>query len=201
MMGRVREKAEPWRGRFASKGSKSVLIGACLSSIPSFIMGMYSLPEGVHAACDKELSCFFWQDPTGKQKYHMVKWSDMCAPKDFGGIGILASRKMNVALMLRWVWRILRGEGGLWLQLLKAKYLHDRPLLACDRREGSLFWRSIQDIKQEIWKGIRFSIGDGSGTLFWLDPLVRDSPLRFEFPTLFAICSEPSQIVARFRRL
>jgi hypothetical protein len=43
----------------------------------------------------------------------MVKWVDLCAPKDFGGICILASRRMNVALMLRWVWRILKDDGGL----------------------------------------------------------------------------------------
>ena len=61
MLGRIRDKAEPWRGRFTSKGSRSLLIGSCLSSIPSFMMGIYSLPEGVHAACDKELSRFFWQ--------------------------------------------------------------------------------------------------------------------------------------------
>ena len=66
----------------------------------------------MHGAFDKELSGFFWQAADLRQKYHMVKWADVCAPKDMGGIGILSSRKMNVALMLRWVWRILREEGG-----------------------------------------------------------------------------------------
>jgi hypothetical protein len=54
--------------------------------------------------------------------------------------------------------------------LIKAKYLQGRPLLACDHREGSQFWRTIQDLKQEIRLGISFSIGNGEGTLFWLDP-------------------------------
>jgi hypothetical protein len=48
LVGRVRMKAEPWRGRFTSKGSKSVLIDSCLSSLPMYIMGLYLLPEGVH---------------------------------------------------------------------------------------------------------------------------------------------------------
>lgn len=76
-----------------------------------------------------------WAD--GRQKYLMVKWADVCMPKDLGGLGILVSRRMNVALMLRWVWRIMRGEGGLWLQLLQAKYLRGEPLLACSHTEGS----------------------------------------------------------------
>ena len=72
-----------------------------------------------------------------QQKYHMVKWVDICMPKDMGGIGILVSRQMNMALMLHWVWRILRGEGGLWLQLIQAKYLQGQPLyIARARKEG-----------------------------------------------------------------
>jgi hypothetical protein len=47
-------------------------------------MGLYILPEGVHAAFDKELSRFFWQDRTWRQKYHMVKWADVCAPRTLG---------------------------------------------------------------------------------------------------------------------
>jgi hypothetical protein len=196
LVGRVREKAEPWCGRFTSKGSKTVLIDSCLSSLPMYIMGLYLLPEGVHAAFDKELSRFFWQDRTGRQKYHMVKWADVCAPKDLGGIGIISSRHMNVALILKWVWRILSDDGGLWLKLIKAKYLRGRPLLACDRREGSQFWRALQDVKHEVRAGLSFSIGDGRGTMFWLDPWLGASPICLDFPDLFAICADPPSLVA-----
>src|SRR3954470_15592019 len=158
-------------------------------------MGLYLLPEGTHADFAKELSRFFWAARDGHQKYHMVKWADVCAPKSFGGIGILDSRRFNLALMLKWVWRILRDEGGLWLQLIKAKYLRGRPLLACDRREGSQFWRAIQEIKPAIRKGLSISIGDGRDTLFWLDPWLSHLPLRHECPELFAICSDPTILV------
>jgi hypothetical protein len=137
LVGRVKSKAEPWRGKFTSKEIKTIIINSCLSSLPMYTMGLYLLPEGVHSNFDKELSRFLWQECNGHQKYHMVKQADLCGPKDFGGICILASRRMNVALMLRWVWRILKEDGGLWLQLLKAKYLRERPLMACEHREGS----------------------------------------------------------------
>uniref|UniRef100_A0A453EGJ3 Reverse transcriptase zinc-binding domain-containing protein n=1 Tax=Aegilops tauschii subsp. strangulata TaxID=200361 RepID=A0A453EGJ3_AEGTS len=67
----------------------------------------------------------------------MVKWADISLPKDRGGLGIPASRRMNVALMLRWVWWILRGDGGLWLQLVESKYLQGQPLMACSHSAGS----------------------------------------------------------------
>ncbi|KAI5020767.1 hypothetical protein ZWY2020_045655 [Hordeum vulgare] len=125
----------------------------------------------------------------------MVKWADICLPKDRGGLGIPASRRMNVALMLRWVWRILQGDGGLWLQLIEAKYLRGRPLLACSLVNGSQFWKSISGIKNDIRLGLRVSVGNGSGTQFWLDPWLDEEPLRLRFSRLFAICDDPSVLV------
>ena len=84
LVGRVKAKSEPWQGRFTSKGSKTILIDACLSSLPMYTMGLYLLPEGVHESFDRELSRFFWQAANGRPKYHMVKWSDICAPRSLG---------------------------------------------------------------------------------------------------------------------
>ncbi|KAE8818397.1 hypothetical protein D1007_03843 [Hordeum vulgare] len=196
LVGRVASRAEPWCGRFTSKGSKSILISSNLASLPMYMMGVYILPKGVHSAFDKELARFFWQAGDGRPKYHMVKWADVCVPKDRGGLSIPASRRMNVALMLRWVWRILHGDGGLWLQLIEAKYLRGLPLLACSLANGSQFWKSIQSIKHEIRLGLRFSVGDGSGTQFCLDPWLEGEPLRVRFLRLFAICADPAVLVA-----
>jgi hypothetical protein len=136
---RVKSKAEPWRGKFTFKESKTVLIKSCLASLTMYIMGLYLLPEGVHDNFDKELSHFFWQERNGGQKYNMVKWADLCAPMECGGMCIMASRRMNVALMLRWAWRILRDHGGLWLQLVKAKYLGGARLWHVNVRRGLNF--------------------------------------------------------------
>uniref|UniRef100_A0A8I6X3U8 Reverse transcriptase domain-containing protein n=1 Tax=Hordeum vulgare subsp. vulgare TaxID=112509 RepID=A0A8I6X3U8_HORVV len=196
LVSQVASRAEPWCGRFTSKGSKTIIIGSNLSSLPMYMMGLYILPESVHSSFDKELARFFWQAGDGRPKYHMVKWADICLPKDRGGLGILASRRMNVALMLRWVWRITRGDRGLWLRLLEAKYLQGIPLLACSRSAGSQFWKSIQAIKEEIRAGLRFSVHNGSGTQFWLDPWLDGAPLRLRFPGLFAICAASTILVS-----
>ena len=108
----VKSREDLWQGRFTSKGNKTVLIDSCISSLPMYMIDLYLLPDGIHRSFDKALSRFFWMGPSGRQKYHMVKWADICAPKEVGGIGILDFRRMNEALMLRWVWRILRGEEG-----------------------------------------------------------------------------------------
>lgn len=98
--------------------------------------------------------------------------------------------------MLRWVWQILRAEGGLWLQLVQAKYLQGRPLLAYEHREGSQFWKSIQRIKHVIRNGLSVSIGNTEGTLFGLDPWVGVSRRCMKFPNVFSICSDLMVLVS-----
>jgi hypothetical protein len=53
-----------------------------------------------------------------------VAWEDICKPKDQGGLGVVNTKLMNVALMTKWIWRMLTEDDSklLWLQLLKAKY-------------------------------------------------------------------------------
>ncbi|KAE8800782.1 Heparanase-like protein 2 [Hordeum vulgare] len=155
-----------------------------------YMMGMYILPEGVHSAFDKELARFFWQAGDGRPKYHVVKWANICMSKDRGGLGIPASSRMKVALMLRWV----ADPAGRWG--FEAKYLRGRPLLACSHSARCQFWKSIQDTKDDIRLGLRFSVGNGSGTQFWLDPSLAGEPLRLRFPRLFAICDDPVVLIS-----
>lgn len=42
------------------------------------------------------------------KKYHLENWTDLCFPEDQRGPGIPMSRHMNVSLMLKLVWWILR---------------------------------------------------------------------------------------------
>ena len=52
-------------------------------------------------------------------KYHMVKWDDLCLPKDMCGLGILASLRMNVALVLSRASQIILGEGDYGCSLFR----------------------------------------------------------------------------------
>ena len=44
-------------------------------------------------------SKFFWADEGDKQKHHMVCWTDICKPRDSGGLGIMSSKCMSIALL------------------------------------------------------------------------------------------------------
>ena len=38
-----------------------------------------------------------------KFKYHMVKWEKVCVAEDFGDLGIMNTRKLNEALLMKWI--------------------------------------------------------------------------------------------------
>jgi hypothetical protein len=105
-----------------------------------------------------------------------------------GGLGLTNTRAMNLALMLKWVWRILQPDthNSLWFKILAAKYPNSISLFS----PGSQFWISILKIRHIFRSGARFHIQNGRGTRFWLDRWRGDAPLAARFPTLFAICSD-----------
>jgi hypothetical protein len=46
---------------------------------------------------------------TGKArvcKYHLINWPTICWPKAMGGLGFLNTKKMNISLLLKGVWRL-----------------------------------------------------------------------------------------------
>src|SRR5438128_2196884 len=103
-------------------GGKLVLSNACLANLPNYLMAVYLLQDRVHEQFDKVRSRFSWEGPRDEHKYHTVWWASLCRPKDVGGLGIINTIIMNIALMLKWVWRLLSGDDSLWANLMRAKY-------------------------------------------------------------------------------
>ena len=136
-MTKLQTRIEPWQGRWLSKAARTILINSSLSSLLLFLMSFYSLHETLHHEIAKIQSCFYWAGDNNKQKYHMVSWPDICKPREKGGLGIMCSKRMNIALLSRWLWRISQGHGGLWLDIIRNKYLRGQPLAFCQRSGGS----------------------------------------------------------------
>jgi hypothetical protein len=136
---KVGHRVDPWQGLFLASAGRLELTNSCLSSLPMFAMGIYLLHEATHGEMNKSRARFFWEGAGNKRKYHMVDWATVCKPKELGGLGILNTKLMNIALMLKWIWKLYQGAEGLWVDLLQAKYLGgmiSSPRL-CQRRDLS----------------------------------------------------------------
>ena len=87
---------------------------------------MYTLNKVIHQLMDTIRAKFFCQGADDKFKYHMMKWENLCLPKDFGGMGIMDTRSMNKVLLGKWAWRMLRAnKDDLCYNLLKKEILEE----------------------------------------------------------------------------
>jgi len=48
IVAKIRKRLQPWKGKHMSSGGRLILTNSSLSSLPLYIMGMYSLKEGIH---------------------------------------------------------------------------------------------------------------------------------------------------------
>jgi hypothetical protein len=62
----------------------------------------------------------------------MVKWEALNRPKDYGGLGFMDVRVMNICLMCKWI---------------DKKYLGNKSIFQIKRKRGSHFWRSLLDLR------------------------------------------------------
>jgi hypothetical protein len=70
-------------------------------------------------------SRFFWRGAGGDFKYHMIKWAAVYRPKELGGLGAVNTRIFNECLMTKWIWKLYKQKGSLWVRLLTAKYMRE----------------------------------------------------------------------------
>jgi hypothetical protein len=85
---------------------------------------------------------------------------------------------MNIALLLKWVWRIYQGEDTIWANLIRAKYNDATDLFGGTTQGGSQFWKSLHKVKHLFKVGAKHDVLDGTRTSFWLDWLLRDAPRK-----------------------
>ena len=53
---------------------------------------------------------------------HLINWEKVTSSKDEGGLEIKGAHEMNLALMAKLGWRLLKEKGSLWAKVLTSKY-------------------------------------------------------------------------------
>ena len=135
----------------------------------TFAMGLFLLQDGVHAKFDSIRARFFWEGSGPKRKQHWLNWPAVCRPKDCGGLGLTNTKNMNIALLLKWVWRLFQDDESIWHKLVVAKYAEADNIFAASTSGGSQFWRAIHKIKHFFKFGAKYVVKNGERTSFWTD--------------------------------
>ena len=146
---RFQKKLCSWKGKHLSVGGRLVLINSVLSSLPMFMFSFFEAPKGVIKRLDYYRSRFFWQSDEHKKKYRLTKWTSLCRPKCFGGLGILDLEIQNKCLLSKWLFKLL-NEDGAWQSLIKKKYLQRKSITQVSKRPGDSFLVRADECERTI---------------------------------------------------
>jgi hypothetical protein len=112
------KRNDPWQGKLIPSGGRLILINSCLSSMIVYMMGFYHLIDGQHKEMDSIRGIFFLEGESKKFKYHMARRESLTIPKEFRGLDILNTRRLNDCLLVKWIRKIVNREDSLWCKLL-----------------------------------------------------------------------------------
>lgn len=103
---------------------------------------------------------------------------------------------MNVALLLKWIWKLANNVSWLWPKILKARYFPCRTFFEASAR-GSSFWNGLQAMKPAFALGARFLPHDRKSIRFWHDSWLDKNTLLSNHRSLFIATTNPDITVAK----
>lgn len=186
---RVNRRLAGWKKSYISLGGRITLIKAVLSNVPVYYMSLFKMPIKVSWELKKCQRDFLWEGGRGK-KDHLVKWDNVCRPKEFGGLGIGHLNERNVAILGKWLWRFFNEVDSLWQSLIYNKYGMGPNGWDCSHRPShsmSLIWRQVIKIYPLFLSHIRLVVDNGKTIKFWTDLWWEDTCLSIAQPRLFRV--------------
>ncbi|XP_058746447.1 uncharacterized protein LOC131619359 [Vicia villosa] len=154
---RIWKRINSWSGRYLSKAGKEVMIKSVLQSIPSYIMSVYLIPDGVVNDIEKMINSFWWGGGSQNNKgIRWLAWDRMTMQKSEGGMGFRDFKAFNMAMVAKQGWYIMANPTSLVARIFKAKYFPNSSFF--DSKIGnnpSFVWRSLWKAKAVLQLGSR----------------------------------------------
>ena len=201
VMEKIETRLGGWRARFLSRGGRLVLLKAVLSAIPTYFMAIFRMPAGVRRRMESVMRGFFWRGSRqeGSRGVALVAWETVCRPVSQGGLGVPHFQHVNIALLTKWVARLMQPSGDMVVAILRDGYgaSLDWQIWQTPRRGDSAFMSSLRPIFKTVQPFFRPKLGTGESFRFWADDWSGNGRLSQFFPRLFALALDPEGSVSQ----
>ena len=159
------KKTAGWKVRWIPISGRLILVKVVLSALPTFQLLAIDILKLVIKEIDRLRRDFLWSatDQTSGGKC-LVRWSLVCTPTIYGGLGISNLLYQSKALKVRWLWLQWTNKTKPWGGL---------PI-PCDPMVLSIFQASTI-----------INLDDGNSSSFWNCHWLEGIVLRHALPTLY----------------
>ncbi|GJY64946.1 RNA-directed DNA polymerase, eukaryota, reverse transcriptase zinc-binding domain protein [Tanacetum coccineum] len=201
LIDRFKARLSRWKANMLSSGGRLTLIKLVLGSLDIYYFSIFKAPEAVIKQLESLRASFFWGASGDKKKLAWIKWSNILASLDKGGLGVGSLKAFNMSLLLKWRWRLLKYLSALWVKVVKSIHGDEGGFELIGCQSSGLWARIVGSIFQLHSSGmvpmhsIRFNIGDGSLIRFWKDSWLGDVPLCSRFNRLFHLDRDKNCLV------
>ncbi|GKD78323.1 RNA-directed DNA polymerase, eukaryota, reverse transcriptase zinc-binding domain protein, partial [Tanacetum coccineum] len=117
LIDRFKLKLSGWKANLLSIGGRLTLIKSVLGSLGIYFMSIFKAPDTVIKVMESLRASFFWGSTKDNKKIAWVKWSNILASFDKGGLGVGSLKAFNVSLLYTWRWRLLKNPVALWVKV------------------------------------------------------------------------------------
>ncbi|XP_057948369.1 uncharacterized protein LOC131144039 [Malania oleifera] len=136
-----------WPSNNLTYAGRLEIIKSIVQGFECFWLAIFPIPLNVLNHIIKLCRAFLW----GGRRKPLGAWSEVCKPKDEGGLGVFDLKTWNRALLTKALWNIQAKKDSLWTKWIHQCYLKDTGIwyAATKKKDSSLFKRLV-DIKDQL---------------------------------------------------
>ncbi|KAL9674864.1 hypothetical protein QQ045_003063 [Rhodiola kirilowii] len=169
---KIRARIGGWIGNLISMGGKLIIIESILNSLLTHILAALPTPVTVINRINSMFASFLWDNNEQKRR-HWINWSDVCRPKEAGGLGIRNLTDIRRAHHYKLTWRCMHST-ELWGRYVRSRYTLQLT--------GSHMWTYLKKVIPDLNKQARWQVGVGQITCLdfcWLYDVHPPSSLKW----------------------
>ena len=87
VLDRIKKRLSGWRSKFLSFGGRLVLLKYVMSSLPVYAISFFKASSGIIYSLESLFIKKNWGGSEDNRKISWVSWNDICASKEYGGLG------------------------------------------------------------------------------------------------------------------
>ncbi|KAL4578043.1 hypothetical protein LXL04_014158 [Taraxacum kok-saghyz] len=150
---KFQSKLSSWKAQNLSLGGRLTLTKNVLGSLPSYYFSLFVAPVGVVNTLEKIRRNFLWGGLDEQKNIRWVAWNKVVVSKENGGLGLGSLRAYNLAMIVKWWWRMRCNKSAMWSRVIIGIHnLKNKPPERMSMKSMVGVWNNIAGVQGELRK-------------------------------------------------